>query len=97
MTKSRVRSLRVSVAALTHNDLIASGISAIFPLRIPALFITGTNDEALPLDMSDSSPKYFAPGQYRREVFEGADHWMLQVSHTPHILELIVVCELRFL
>lgn len=51
-----------------------------FPASVPALFITGTADAALPLSMSERSPKYFAEGSYRRTVVNGAGHWMLQVS-----------------
>ncbi|CAD6578976.1 MAG: hypothetical protein CYPHOPRED_000767 [Cyphobasidiales sp. Tagirdzhanova-0007] len=63
---------------ICYDEERSSGISTNFPSAIPALFFTGTNDAALPLTMSDLAPKYFGPGQYRREVFAEADHWILQ-------------------
>ena len=56
-----------------------SGIPAAFPAQIPAYFLTGDSDEALPLAMSDNSPRLFK-GEYSREIVPGADHWLLQVS-----------------
>jgi soluble epoxide hydrolase/lipid-phosphate phosphatase len=66
------------IRKVNHDQEVAAGISKSFPAGIPTLFITGTNDTALPLSMSDPSPKYFSNGQYKREVVEGADHWLLQ-------------------
>lgn len=54
-----------------------SGIPAAFPAQIPAYFLTGDSDEALPLAMSDNSPRLFK-GEYSREIVPGADHWLLQ-------------------
>lgn len=61
-------------------DSSDSGLSAQFPSSIPAYFLTGDKDEALPLDMSNGVERFFAPGKYRREIISGADHWLLQVS-----------------
>lgn len=61
-------------------DRSDSGLSAQFPSSIPAYFLTGDKDEALPLEMSNGVERFFAPGKYRREIISGADHWLLQVT-----------------
>ncbi|KAK9895566.1 alpha/beta-hydrolase [Cystobasidium minutum MCA 4210] len=76
---------------VSFDEELAAHLPLAFPSHIPALFLTGTDDVALPLSMSERSPTFFKDGQYEREVLEGADHWLLQrPNHREKATEILV-------
>ncbi|GAA5907551.1 hypothetical protein JCM6882_004403 [Rhodosporidiobolus microsporus] len=66
---------------LNFRDDQAAGFAARgFPRDIPALLLPASKDVALPpaMALSPAVKKAFPGGNLRIEVFEGADHWLLQ-------------------
>jgi len=67
---------------LRFEDEQKSGLPTKFPASIPAYYLTGDKDEALPINMSDGVERFFAPGKYRRDIVPDAHHWLLQDAST---------------
>lgn len=68
-----------------------SGLPTKFPASIPAYYLTGDKDEALPINMSDGVERFFAPGKYRRDIVPDAHHWLLQVDGVERELSTMLI------